>query len=143
MREKRLALEDALRLFTKVCGAIQYAHQRGIIHRDLKPTNILVDAAGEPKVLDFGLAKWLAAPAGSVSMSQQVMGTLPYMSPEQARGNPDEIDTRTDIYALGRAGDAIQRCRRLPRFRPQRPRRSNTDRVRSRRWTKMPPARRW
>jgi serine/threonine protein kinase len=102
VREKKLSLGEALRLFAKVCDAIQYAHQRGIIHRDLKPTNILVDAAGAPKILDFGLAKWLAAPAESlVSVSQQVMGTLPYMSPEQARGNPDEIDTRTDIYALG------------------------------------------
>lgn len=102
VREKKLLLEEALRLFAKVCEAVQYAHQRGVIHRDLKPSNILVDAAGEPKVLDFGLAKWLAAPADSlISVSRHVMGTLPYMSPEQARGNPDEVDTRSDIYALG------------------------------------------
>jgi len=102
VREKKLGLEDALRLFAKVCEAVQYAHQRGIIHRDLKPSNILVDAGGEPKILDFGLAKWMAAPADSlVSISQHVMGTLPYMSPEQAKGKTDEVDTRTDIYALG------------------------------------------
>ena len=72
------------------------------MHRDLKPSNILVDSEGNPKVLDFGLAKLLAGPVETiVSISQEVIGTLPYMSPEQARGNPDEIDTRTDIYSLG------------------------------------------
>lgn len=102
VRQKNLSLEETLQLFAEVCEAVQYAHQRGVIHRDLKPSNIIVDAEGRPKVLDFGLAKWLAAPVDTVvSVSQQVLGTLPYMSPEQARGNPDEIDTRTDIYALG------------------------------------------
>ncbi|MCH7924096.1 MAG: serine/threonine protein kinase, partial [Planctomycetes bacterium] len=102
VREKKLTLEDALKLFMKVCAAIQYAHQRGVMHRDLKPSNILVDTEGNPKVLDFGLAKLLAGPVETiVSISQEVIGTLPYMSPEQARGNPDEIDTRTDIYSLG------------------------------------------
>ena len=102
VREKKLALEDTLRLFSKVCEAVQYAHQRGVIHRDLKPSNILVDAEGDPKVLDFGLAKSLITPVETiVSISQDVIGTLPYMSPEQTRGNPDEIDTRTDIYSLG------------------------------------------
>jgi serine/threonine protein kinase len=100
--EQRPTLEETLRLFAKVCNAVQYAHQRGVIHRDLKPSNVLVDSAGEPKLLDFGLAKWLAAPVDTVaSTSQAAVGTLPYMSPEQARGNPDDIDTRTDIYALG------------------------------------------
>ncbi len=102
VREKKLALEDTLKLFGTVSEAVQFAHQKGIIHRDLKPTNILVEADGTPKVMDFGLAKLLAGPVETlVSISQEVLGTLPYMSPEQARGNPDEIDTRTDIYALG------------------------------------------
>jgi len=102
VREKGLTLEDTLKLFSHVCEAVQYAHQRGVIHRDLKPSNVLVDAQGDPKVLDFGLAKLLAGPVESlVSITQNILGTLPYMSPEQARGNPDEVDTRTDVYALG------------------------------------------
>jgi hypothetical protein len=102
VRKNKLPLEDTLKLFTAVCDAIQYAHARGIIHRDLKPSNILVDADGNAKVLDFGLAKQLIQTGDQiVSLTQEVVGTLPYMSPEQTRGNPDEIDTRTDIYSLG------------------------------------------
>lgn len=102
VRNSKLTLKQALGLFIKVCDAVGYAHQRGVIHRDLKPTNILVDTSGDPKVLDFGLAKQLGGPDASlVSQTGQVVGTLPYVSPEQARGNPEEIDTRTDIYALG------------------------------------------
>ncbi len=102
VREKKLALEETLGLFATVCEAVQYAHQRGIIHRDLKPTNIMVDAEGSPKILDFGLAKQMAGPVDTiVSVSRQIIGTVPYMSPEQIGGNPDEIETRTDVYALG------------------------------------------
>lgn len=102
VRAHRLSLEDTLRLFAQVCDAVQYAHHRGIIHRDLKPSNILIDANGVPHILDFGLAKWLAAPVDSViSLTEHVVGTLPYMSPEQARSNGAEIDARTDVYALG------------------------------------------
>ncbi|HRX86392.1 MAG TPA: protein kinase [Phycisphaerae bacterium] len=102
VRREQPNLEDALRLFVKVCDAVNYAHQRGVIHRDLKPSNILVDGEGEPKVLDFGLAKLIGGPEQTlVSLTGQVVGTLPYMSPEQTQGNPDRIDTRTDVYSLG------------------------------------------
>jgi len=101
-RAKELGLEDTLRLFSTVCDAIEHAHDRGVIHRDLKPSNILVNKEGRPRILDFGLAKTLEATAGPVvSFSQDVVGTLPYMSPEQAQGKRDAVDTRTDVYALG------------------------------------------
>lgn len=102
VREKKLTLEATLDLFSAVCHGVQYAHQRGVVHRDLKPSNILVDVDGNPKILDFGLAKLLAGPTDvMVSVTQDVLGTLPYMSPEQAQGNPDEIDARIDVYSLG------------------------------------------
>ena len=102
VRDKKLTLEQTLELFATVCDAVQFAHQRGVIHRDLKPSNILVDAGGNPKILDFGLARSMSASAQTaVSMTQELLGTLPYMSPEQTRGDPGEIDTRTDTYALG------------------------------------------
>ncbi len=101
--DNKLSLRDTLELFVKVCGAVNHAHSRGVLHRDLKPSNILVDAAGEPKVLDFGLAKTTKEQADltAVSLAGQVIGTLPYMSPEQARGDHDAVDIRTDVYALG------------------------------------------
>ena len=102
VRHKTLTLEETLGLFQDVCDAVNYAHQKGVIHRDLKPSNILVDTEGAPKLLDFGLSKMVGgAEQTLISMTGQVMGTLPYMSPEQTRGNPDEIDIRTDVYALG------------------------------------------
>jgi serine/threonine protein kinase len=102
VRESALTMGEALKLFTKVCAAVQFAHQRGVIHRDLKPSNILVDARGEPRILDFGLAKSIRDDSQSpVSLTGQLVGTLPYMSPEQVRGLSSEIDARTDIYALG------------------------------------------
>ncbi len=93
---------ELLRLFIKICDGVQYAHQRGVIHRDLKPSNILVDAAGEPRILDFGLAK-PAAPTDSMTQTQagDFLGTPLYAAPEQFSRSPDQIDTRTDVYALG------------------------------------------
>ena len=100
-RAAGLGLPAVLRLFQQVCEAIQYAHQRGIIHRDLKPSNILVDVDGQPKILDFGLARQVRMGADELTDAGQVMGTLPYMSPEQAQGDAEHINTLTDVYALG------------------------------------------
>lgn len=107
--EQRLAIGERLRLFADVCAGVQHAHQKGIIHRDLKPSNILVtqvDGRAVPKVIDFGLAKALEGSVGLIDTSRltsagQLLGTVKYMSPEQAGLNPHDVDTRTDIYSLG------------------------------------------
>jgi len=91
-------------LVMKVCRAVEHAHQRGVIHRDLKPANILVDGTGQPKVLDFGVSRATARePSASLMETRvgQLVGTLPYMSPEQVHGDPTDIDTRADVYSLG------------------------------------------
>ena len=99
-----LSLRDRLALFVQTCRAVHYAHQRGVMHRDLKPANILVDNDGVPHVLDFGLSRFTDPELNltrTLSSGQSPLGTLPYMSPEQTRGDPDELDIRTDIYSLG------------------------------------------
>lgn len=102
VKDRGLTLGETLELFARVCDAVSYAHQRGIMHRDLKPSNILVDADGQPKVVDFGLARAVGQIDDMhVSRAGQVVGAPAYMSPEQTRGNPDEIDVRTDVYSLG------------------------------------------
>jgi len=97
----QLSVRETLRLFVKVCSAIEYAHQRGVIHRDLKPANILVDASGEPRVVDFGLAKLTGSDAPAMTQTGEFAGTFAYAAPEQTLGRPELLDTRTDVYALG------------------------------------------
>lgn len=102
-REEGLSVRARLELFARVCDAVAHAHQRGVIHRDLKPANILVNDAGQPKILDFGIAR-LADRAGQVTLQSevgQVLGTLAYMSPEQVSGDPSRLDIRADVYSLG------------------------------------------
>ncbi|MBI1827251.1 MAG: serine/threonine protein kinase [Planctomycetes bacterium] len=96
-----------LRLFLKICEALNAAHLRGVVHRDLKPSNIRIDAQGEPHVLDFGLGRLLgdeessSSDGRSLTITGQFVGSLPWASPEQAEGVSDKIDIRTDVYGLG------------------------------------------
>ena len=102
-----MSARQRLDLFVPICRAVQHAHQKGIVHRDLKPANILValvDGEPVPKVIDFGVAKATAGDVSDESMSTQqgaIVGTLEYMSPEQAEFSGEDIDTRADIYSLG------------------------------------------
>ncbi len=108
-REKNLDLRGRLELVARVCDAVQHAHERGVIHRDLKPDNILVDESGpagapQPKVLDFGVARAVDPDGQQTTLHTsvgQIVGTVAYMSPEQAAADPSELDTRSDVYALG------------------------------------------
>ncbi|MBI3820432.1 MAG: protein kinase [Planctomycetes bacterium] len=91
--------------FITICLALQHAHQKGVIHRDLKPSNILIDPSGDPHILDFGLAKEIAPESRGgrdrLTQSGDFAGSYIYAAPEQFRGEPGELDVRTDIYALG------------------------------------------
>ncbi len=111
----RAELELRLQLFRQICEAVHYAHQRGVIHRDLKPSNLIVTEASSSdsspgtrsgamvKILDFGLARITEEDVAATQVTEigVIKGTLPYMAPEQARGDVDGIDVRTDVYALG------------------------------------------
>ena len=101
-----VSIPTTLALFVKICDAVNYAHLRGVMHRDIKPGNIRLDPAGEPHVLDFGMAKSALQAYGppdqpALSLSCQFMGSAPWASPEQAEGVVSAIDVRTDVYSLG------------------------------------------
>jgi tRNA A-37 threonylcarbamoyl transferase component Bud32 len=104
---KTVPVPEIVRLFTRICDAVNAAHLRGVIHRDLKPSNIRINPENEPIVLDFGLAKVAVGDvdeAGSpklMTMTGQFVGSLPWASPEQAEGASGGIDVRTDVYSLG------------------------------------------
>lgn len=105
--DHKLTIRERLELFSQVCQAVQHAHQKGIIHRDIKPSNVLVaqyDGKPVPKVIDFGVAKAISLTLTEKTMFTEfgtIVGTLEYMSPEQAQFNQLDIDTRSDIYSLG------------------------------------------
>ena len=98
-------IEDGLEIFLKVCDAVAYAHHRGVVHRDLKPANIMVGGFGQVYLMDWGLARLTLTEPASGARSQMnavgPTGTPDYMAPEQARGNPREMDERSDIFGLG------------------------------------------
>ncbi len=103
-RRRGLDLTARVGLLARVCDAVQHAHDQGVIHRDLKPANILVDETGQPKVLDFGVARATGADLltrAGLTQAGQLIGTPNYMSPEQVTADPAAIDHRTDVYALG------------------------------------------
>lgn len=115
--EERLNARDRLGLIASICDAVHHAHQHGVVHRDLKPANILVVPGGtrsgdaktgagvaQPKILDFGVSRLIDPEAQTMTVHTSVgelVGTVPYMSPEQAGGDPDELDWRSDVYSLG------------------------------------------
>jgi tetratricopeptide (TPR) repeat protein len=102
---QKLGSRARLELVARICDAVQHAHLKGIVHRDLKPGNILVDPSGQPKVLDFGVARVTAGGTAPTTTMRthvgQLVGTLSYMSPEQVAGDSHVLDARSDVYAIG------------------------------------------
>ena len=100
--DKKLGPRERLELFARICDAVHHGHQKGIVHRDLKPSNILVDSSGNPRIIDFGVARSTDSDMATFQTEVgQIIGSLQYMSPEQFDADPHDIDTRSDVYALG------------------------------------------
>ncbi|MCH8146599.1 MAG: serine/threonine protein kinase [Planctomycetes bacterium] len=115
-KDKKLGTRESMKLFSAVCEAVHHGHQKGIIHRDLKPSNILVDSSGQVKIIDFGVARCTDSDMAVTTLQTdvgQLIGTLQYMSPEQCAADPHDIDTRSDVYALGVVFYEML-CERLP-----------------------------
>ncbi len=102
-REPGRTLRQRLEMVAHICDALEHAHQKGVVHRDLKPGNIIVDDMGRPKILDFGIARMTDIDNAATVQTQtgQLLGTVPYMSPEQVAGDSRLIDVRADVYAIG------------------------------------------
>ena len=105
VKQRQPKVKKIIDLIAQVADALNHAHRQGVLHRDLKPSNIMITAAGEPKLLDFGLGKWLFRVDEEAEMAQTLdgsaVGTPLFMAPEQARGENAKLDGRTDVYALG------------------------------------------
>jgi len=102
-RQQRLDATARVALFRKVCSAVAHGHAAGIVHRDLKPGNVLIDSVGEPKLIDFGIARLVDTAGDSTALTEcgRLVGTVQYMSPEQITGDSTDVNPRTDVYALG------------------------------------------
>jgi serine/threonine protein kinase len=110
--EQAASIGERLAMFGRICDAVSFAHAQGIVHRDLKPENVMVGPFGEVLVMDWGVAKVLGATGDP---SRVVLGTAGFMSPEQAKGEDDRVDQRTDVFALGALLEAM-----MPRPIPKR-----------------------
>ena len=102
--KNNISTRDRLVLFMKICSAVHHGHIKGIVHRDLKPGNILVGGSGEPKLIDFGVARATDSDQAAITQMTsigQLVGTIQYMSPEQCDADPEDIDARSDVYSLG------------------------------------------